>query len=86
MRKVLAFDSHGNWVDVSDGLTVMTVTDEDYRDAVEELRWSNPPVNNRKVSAISVAERYDQDGEVVLITVLDYVSQKDIVLRRVDLP
>lgn len=43
MRKVLAFDSHGNWVDVS-------------------------------------------DGEVVVITVLDYVSQKDIVLRRVDLP
>lgn len=86
MRKVLAFDNHGNWVDVSDGLTVMTVTDEDYEDAIEELRWSSPPVNNRRVSPISVAERYDQDGEVAVITVLDYVSQKDIVLRRVDLP
>jgi hypothetical protein len=86
MRKVLAFDNHGNWVDVSDGLTVMTVSDEDYRDAVEELLWRNPPLNPRKSLPISVAEQFDQSGEVVVITVLDYVSQKDIVLRRVDLP
>jgi hypothetical protein len=88
MRKVLAFDSHGNWVDVSEGLTVMTVTDEDYRDAVEELRWRHPQgvKSSRLATPISTAEQFDQDGEVVVITVLDYVSQNDIVLRRVDLP
>lgn len=79
---MLAFDDHGNWVDVSGGLTVMTVRDEDYQEAIEELKWRHPS----KGIPISTAEGFDQDGEVVVITVLDYVSQKDIVLRRVDLP
>lgn len=84
--KVIAFDDHGNWLDVSGGVTLMTVSEDDYQDAIEELLWKNPPLNHRKSLPISVAEQYDQDGEVHEITVLDYASQQDLVLKRVDLP
>lgn len=81
-KRVLAFDNHGNWVDVSDGLTVMTVDGEHYRDLVEELKWRHPS----KGIPISTSEQYDQDGVVDRLYVLDYVSQKDIVLQTMDLP
>ena len=61
----------------------MTLTEEDYSNAIEELLWRNPPLNPRKSLPISVAEQYNQDGEVEEFVALDYISQTDLTYRRV---
>jgi hypothetical protein len=80
---MVAFDNHGNWVDVSDGLTVMTVDASHYEDLIEEMKWRHP---TKTGFPISTAEQYEQDGVVDKIEVTDYVSQRDILLTRNDLP
>lgn len=83
MGRIIAFDDHGNWLDVSGGVTMMTVSEEDYANAIEELLWRNPPLNHRKSLPISVAEQYNQDGEVEEFVAMDYISQTDFTYRRV---
>ena len=81
-QRIIAFDDNGNWVDVSGGLTVMTVSEEDYLEAIEELKWRHPS----KGIPISTAEQYRQDGVVREMICLDYESQTERTYRRVDLP
>ena len=82
--KILAFDDHGNWIDLSGGVTLMSVTDEDYHDAIEELRWRHPILTNPRLSIpISTAEQFDQDGKVSEFAALDYVSQTEYKFTRV---
>lgn len=84
MKRIVAFDDHGNWLDVSGGLTLMTVSEEDYDDAIEELKWRHPRGAKPRLSIpISTAEQFDQDGEVSEFVALDYVSQTEYKFKRV---
>lgn len=82
-KRIIGFDDYGNWVDVSGGLTLMTIAEAYYQELIEELNWRHASAGP---NPISTAECYAQDGVVEEITVLDYVSQRDIVLKRDDLP
>ena len=78
-KRMVAFDDHGNWVDVTGGLTVMTVNPYHYKELIEELQWRHPA--SAKGFPISTAEGYDQDGTVVAFKVLDYVSQREVMMK-----
>ena len=84
--KILAFDNHGNWIDVSGGVTLMSVTDEDYEDAIEELRWRHPMTDSTskgRGTPLGTAEQYCLDTPVLEFRAMDYESQTDFTYRRV---
>jgi hypothetical protein len=85
LERIIAFDDHGNWLDVSGGVTLMTVSQTDYEDAIEELKWRHPQGGRspRHAIPISTAEQFDQDGEVSEFVALDYVSQTEYKFKRV---
>jgi len=76
--KMIGFDNHGNWFDLTGGITVVAVPDEEHRDVVGGLMRSTWDNKLSYVEHVWMDEEWlRESAHKSSCDVLDYFSQEE---------